>query len=122
MSLPGTIRGQRALVVGLGREGIDLVRYLVRAGAVVHATDRRPEAELAAALRALSDLPVTYTLGGHPLELLADCDVVFLSPGVAPELPLVAAARQRGLPLSSATELFLAHCPAPIVGLTGSSG
>ncbi|HWP28733.1 MAG TPA: UDP-N-acetylmuramoyl-L-alanine--D-glutamate ligase [Chloroflexota bacterium] len=122
MSLPGTIRGQRALVVGLGREGIDLVRYLVRAGAVVHATDRRPEAELAAALRALSDLPVTYTLGGHPLELLADCDVVFLSPGVAPELPLVAAARQRGLPLSSATELFLAHCPAPIVGITGSSG
>jgi UDP-N-acetylmuramoylalanine--D-glutamate ligase len=116
------LAGQRALVVGLGREGIDLVRYLAAAGADVGAADRRTAAELGAALEALRDLPVAYSLGGHPAELAHGRDVVYLSPGVPPELPLVVAARAQGIPISSATELFLARCPAPIVGITGSSG
>jgi UDP-N-acetylmuramoylalanine--D-glutamate ligase len=47
---------------------------------------------------------------------------MYVSPGVPPELPLLIEAQRRGLPLSSATELFLDLCPAPIVGITGSSG
>jgi UDP-N-acetylmuramoylalanine--D-glutamate ligase len=116
------LAGQRALVVGLAREGADLARFLAGAGARVCATDRRPAAELSERLAALADLPLSYALGGHPPALLDGCDVVYLSPGVPPELPLAVEARQRGIPLSSATELLLARCPAPIVGITGSSG
>ena len=116
------LAGQRAVVVGLAREGTDLVRYLVGAGAAVTATDRRPAAELAEQVAALADLPLRYALGGHPLDLLDACDVLYLSPGVPPELPLALEARRRGIPLGSATELFLARCPGPIVGITGSSG
>jgi UDP-N-acetylmuramoylalanine--D-glutamate ligase len=116
------LAGQRALVVGLAREGTDLVRYLVGAGAQVTATDRRGAAELGERLAALAELPVRYALGGHPLSLLRDCDCVYLSPGVPPDLPLVREARRRGIPLSSATALFFDRCPAPIVGITGSSG
>ncbi len=122
MSCTGTLSGQRALVVGLGREGEDLARFLAAHGARVHVTDQRPAAELAVARARLAGLPVRYTLGEHPLDLLDDCDAVYLSPGVPRTLPLVEAARARCLPLSSATELFLARCPAPIIGITGSSG
>jgi UDP-N-acetylmuramoylalanine--D-glutamate ligase len=117
-----SLAGQRAVVVGLAREGTDLVRYLVAHGADVRVTDRRPAAELGPALDALAGLPVAYTLGGHPLAVLDGADTLYLSPGVPPELPLIVEARRRGLRLSSATELFLERCPAPIVGITGSSG
>ena len=116
------LAGQRALVVGLAREGTDLARYLVAAGADVCVTDRRPATELGERLASLAGLPIHYALGGHPPELLNGREVLYLSPGVPPELPLVAEARRRGLALSSATELFLARCPAPVVGITGSSG
>jgi UDP-N-acetylmuramoylalanine--D-glutamate ligase len=122
LSADHSLAGQRALIVGLGREGTDLARYLVSEGAEVRVTDRRPASELQAASRSLDTLPVQYTLGEHPLGLLDTTDVIYTSPGVVPELPLLAEARRRGLPVSSATELFLARCPAPIVGITGSSG
>jgi UDP-N-acetylmuramoylalanine--D-glutamate ligase len=121
-SAPPPLAGQRALVVGLAREGTDLARYLAGEGAAVTVTDRRPEGELTERLEALDGVRVQYALGGHPLDLLDRCDVVYLSPGVPPEIPLAEEARRRGLPLSSATELILARCPAPIVGITGSSG
>jgi UDP-N-acetylmuramoylalanine--D-glutamate ligase len=122
MSGRSSLAGQRAVVVGLAREGTDLVRFLAGEGADVRATDRRSGADLADALAALDGVPASYRLGGHPLEILDGADVVYLSPGVPPELPLAAEARERGLRLSSATELFLERCPAPIVGITGSSG
>src|SRR5439155_24899837 len=117
-----SLAGQRAVVVGLAREGTDLARYLLAHGAAVRATDRRPAAELADALGALAGLPIEYALGGHPLDVLDGADVLYLSPGVPPELELAVEARRRGLRFSSATELFLERCPAPIVGGTGSSG
>jgi UDP-N-acetylmuramoylalanine--D-glutamate ligase len=51
-----------------------------------------------------------------------EADLVFLSPGVPLDAPLVQAARERGVPLSTETRLFLSLCPAPVIGITGSSG
>ena len=109
-------------VVGLGREGLDLARYLAAEGARVRVTDRRPAVDLDAELAELAELPLEYALGGHPPEQVLAADLIFVSPGVPPELPVLEQARRRGIPLSSASALFLARCPAPIVGITGSSG
>jgi UDP-N-acetylmuramoylalanine--D-glutamate ligase len=111
-----------ALVVGLAREGTALARFLAERGVRVTATDVKPAEMLAGSMTALADLPITYALGGHPTELLDDTDIVFVSPGVPLEIPLLVEAQRRGLPLSSETRLFTRLCPAPIVGITGSSG
>jgi UDP-N-acetylmuramoylalanine--D-glutamate ligase len=111
-----------ALVVGLAREGTSLARYLAARGARVTVTDTKPADALADSLAALADLQVNRVLGGHPLALLDGTDIVFVSPGVPLEIPLLVEARRRGLPLSSETRLFTHLCPAPIVGITGSSG
>ena len=113
---------KRATVVGLAREGENLARFLVAEGADVLVTDVRPSEALAEPLARLAALPLRYALGGHPVEAVLDADVVFVSPGVPPEIPLLVEARRRGIPISSATRLFFARCPAPIVGITGSSG
>lgn len=113
--------GKRATIVGLGREGTALARFLVRQGARVTVTDIKEESELKEALEDLVGLPIRYLLGGHPEETL-EADVVFVSPGVPREIPVLAEARRRGIELSSETRLFFSLCPAPIVGITGSSG
>jgi UDP-N-acetylmuramoylalanine--D-glutamate ligase len=60
-------------------------------------------------------------LGGHPDEVLRAA-VVFLSPGVPVDAPVALAARRLAGAVSSETRLFTRLCPAPIVGVTGSSG
>jgi UDP-N-acetylmuramoylalanine--D-glutamate ligase len=116
------LEGIQALVVGLAREGTALARFLVERGARVTVTDAQPAEALGERLGALSGLEVSYALGGHPLSLLDGIDIVFVSPGVPLEIPLLAEARQRGLPLSSETRLATRLCPAPIIAITGSSG
>ena len=116
-----TWKGKRITVLGLAREGTALVRFLVGQGAQVTASDQKSPEALRDALSALSGLPVRYCLGGHPSEIL-DADVLFVSPGIALDAPIMVEARQRGSTLSSESRLFSRLCPAPIVGITGSSG
>jgi UDP-N-acetylmuramoylalanine--D-glutamate ligase len=47
---------------------------------------------------------------------------VVLSPGLASDIPLVAAARARGIPVDSEIELFAQAARAPVIAITGSNG
>ena len=116
------LAGKRATVVGLAREGLDLAQFLSGVGAHVLVVDRKPAAELADAMRRIEGLPVQFALGGDYPEVAERTDVVFASPGVPPENPLLVAARERGVRVTSLVELFFELCPAPIVGVTGSAG
>ena len=109
-------------VVGLGIEGIDLVRYLAPRGARVTVSDARTADQLGDALAAIDDLDVTLSLGANREEDLVGADTVFASQGVPQDLPALRAARRAGVPISSMTRLFLEVCPAPVAGITGSSG
>jgi len=114
--------GSQTLVVGLAREGTALACFLARHGARVTVTDTKPADALADSLAALAGLPVALALGGHPLELLDTAGIVFVSPGVPLEIPFLEEARRRRTPLSNETRLFTRLCPAPVIGITGSSG
>jgi len=114
-------RGKRVTIIGLGREGTALARFLVEMGAEVTITDVKEKNQLQDAVDGLSSLPISFLLGGHPEEAL-QADIIFVSPGVPREIPFLQEARSRGVPLSSETRLFFSLCPAPIIGITGSSG
>jgi len=117
-----SFNGIRVLIVGLAREGTALARFLAERGARVTVNDCKPAEELAARIALLAGLPVSCVFGGHPIALLDEADMVFASPGVPLELALLETARQRGLPISSETRFFTHLCPAPVIGITGSSG
>jgi len=113
------LRGLKATIVGAAREGTALARYLVACESIVTLADNKP----AAALRYLSeieDLDLRLVLEEPPD--LSGVDVLFISPGVPPYAPIVHEARRRGVPISSEPRLFTQICPAPVVGITGSSG
>lgn len=119
---PFEISGARVVVLGLARQGTALARFLAQAGAEVTVSDLRDEASLADRLAELADLPVRYVLGEHPRSLLARADLLCLSGGVPPDIPIVAEARRRAIPLSNDAQLFLERCPASVIGITGSAG
>ncbi|HBY97784.1 MAG: UDP-N-acetylmuramoyl-L-alanine--D-glutamate ligase [Ardenticatenaceae bacterium] len=116
-----TFHDRRVTIIGMAREGTALARFLARGGAKVTVSDTRGIAELADEIGQLAGLPIQCVLRGHPPDIL-NTDVVFVSPGVPREVPILRQAAARGLPLSSETELLFDLCPAPIIGITGSSG
>ena len=112
---------KQVVILGAARQGLALTRYLLGKGARVVLSDAKPASALD-----LGGLPahsgLTLGLGGHPLTLLQDCDLLCLSGGVSIDLPIVDEARRRGVPLSNDAEVFFEHCRAPIIGITGSAG
>lgn len=120
--VPDDLHGKRATLIGLARTNIALARYLVGKGVRVRISDRKTRDDLTRELAMIEQLPVELRLGGHQDADVVDADVVFVTPAVPRDLPLLATARRRGIPISSEIELLFARCRAPIIGITGSAG
>ncbi len=111
----------RVLVVGLGRSGLAAARLAAADGSEVWVTDLRLEREMAD----IGELPngTRTFFGGHPEACLEGVELVVVSPGVPPEVSLLAAARERGLEIRAEVEFAWLHRPsAPLVAVTGSNG
>jgi UDP-N-acetylmuramoylalanine--D-glutamate ligase len=119
---PEQLTGKRVTVLGLARQGTALVRYLVHVGAAVTVSDLRDAEALRETVESLKALPVRYVFGEHPSLILDGADLLCLSGGVSFDAPIVVEARRRRIPLSNDAQLFLERCPAPVIGITGSSG
>lgn len=113
--------GQKLLILGLGLTGFSAVRYLHRQGALLSVFDTRPRPPFAVALA--EQYP---ELRCHPpsagAEILDGCDGVVVSPGLDLKLPLIRAARERGLPILGDIEIFARDNRAPVLAVTGSNG
>ena len=115
-------RGRRFLVVGLGRSGTAAARYLLARGASVTVTDRRNAAELGPEVRALAAAGVALHVGGHPEEAFTAAEVIVMSPGVDPQLPVLRRAASRGVPLVSEIDLAATEVEERAIAVTGSNG
>ena len=124
-------------LVGFGVEGRETLRFLRAQGAEeLRVFDRALDAQAAAALE--EEFPGTDFFadfseessaqagggdaGQSAWEPLAACGTVFRSPGVRPGHGGLAAAREAGAEITSATALFLALCPGRVAGVTGTVG
>jgi UDP-N-acetylmuramoylalanine--D-glutamate ligase len=115
-------RRKRVTVVGLGLEGIDLVRFLHSRGARITVSDAKPAEALSARLEQIAGIPARLSLGANDPKDIASADTVFVSQSVPLDLPALAQARARGVPISSMFKLFVERCRGAIVAITGSSG
>ena len=106
------------LVVGLARSGEAAALALVARGVEVRAADR----DRALDAGRLRTAGVEVVLGADDPALLDGVDLLVKSPGVPTEAPLVAAARERAVPVWSEVELGSRLLPNPILGVTGTNG
>lgn len=108
------------LILGFGRQGKALARWLPKVGARVVVNDRRTEEELNLNRR---DYPgVRFILGEHPDNVINGIGLICVSGGVPLDLPILELAKQRNISITNDAQLFMERCPAPIIGITGSAG
>ena len=113
---------KQVLVIGAARQGLALARFLALQGAIVTLNDGRSEQDLQSSKDQLRDLPIRWVLGEHPLELLQETDLVCISGGVPLDIPLIVAAKNKNIPLSNDSQIFMENAPCPVIGITGSAG
>ncbi|MCB1735379.1 MAG: UDP-N-acetylmuramoyl-L-alanine--D-glutamate ligase [Gammaproteobacteria bacterium] len=121
---PGSLKAwpyARSLVVGMGKTGLSMVRFLQGIGVECAVTDSRRDPPGHQEL--MAEFPGVATfIGGFEQKVFEQADVILLSPGVSPGEPLVAAAARRGIPVMGDIEIFAHFVDAPVVAITGSNG
>ena len=108
------------IVVGLGKSGMSLVRFLAHQGVSFAVADTRENPPELATLR--RDYPqVEVRCGELDVEFLCRADELYVSPGLALATPALQAAAARGVKLSGDIDLFARNAKAPIVAISGSN-
>ena len=109
-------------VVGLGKTGIALARFLKKRGAAVVATDMAAEKDLGPQVQELRQMGITLELGRQSPEVFQQTDLIVLSPGVPHTIEPVVRAQQRGTLVVGEIELASRFIKEPIVAVTGTNG
>jgi UDP-N-acetylmuramoylalanine--D-glutamate ligase len=116
------LKGKRVLVVGLARTGVAVSLFSAGHGAIVTATDEKPESDLGDTAARLRAAGVKLELGAHNPRTFLDQDLIVLSPGVPAKIPALESARARGIPVWSEIELAWRFLRGRLIGVTGSNG
>lgn len=110
--------GKDVLVIGTKRSGIGAIRLLVGEGVRVRAMDAQsPGAGEQAVLDQL-DVPVLPQCE----KCVGEPAAIVISPAVPFDLPMLEAARARGIPVMGEVELASHFLKGPVIGITGSNG
>jgi UDP-N-acetylmuramoylalanine--D-glutamate ligase len=115
-------KNRNVLIIGAARQGLALARYLASQGAMVTLNDNRSIEQLGTVIHQMTEYPIQWALGGHPLELLDHAELVCLSGGVALDLPIVEESLRRNIKITNDSQIFMETVPCPVIGITGSSG
>ncbi|PJI48981.1 MAG: UDP-N-acetylmuramoyl-L-alanine--D-glutamate ligase [Pseudomonas sp.] len=111
---------QFRIVVGLGKSGMSLVRYLARQGVPFAVADTRANPPELATLR--EQYPqVEVRCGDLDADFLCRAQELYVSPGLSLRVPALIEAAARGVRMSGDVDLFARHAKAPIVAITGSN-
>jgi UDP-N-acetylmuramoylalanine--D-glutamate ligase len=113
---PMELRGKRVLVLGLGDTGLSVARWVESEGGKVRAADTR------SAPPRKKDFAGELHAGPFSAALLADVDLLCISPGLSLADQVVQAAIQKGIPVVGDVELFAWRNKAKVIAITGTNG
>jgi UDP-N-acetylmuramoylalanine--D-glutamate ligase len=116
------VAGKKALVVGMGRSGLAVCRFLSARGAAVVGTDNRPRDSFDEKIDALEKMGAAFIFGSHDEETFRRADFIVLSPGVPPDIKPLLAAEEAGVAVMSEIELAYRFNKGRLIGITGTKG
>jgi UDP-N-acetylmuramoylalanine--D-glutamate ligase len=116
------LAGKKITVVGLGKTGIALARFLKNRGAAVVVTDMETEENLGPHGQELRQMDIALEAGRHRSETFEQADLIVLSPGVPHTIAPVVRAQETGTAVMGEIELASRFIEEPIVAVTGTNG
>jgi UDP-N-acetylmuramoylalanine--D-glutamate ligase len=122
------LQGRHVLVLGLGESGLAMARWCARQGARVRVADTRSAPPKLEALR--REVPAAEFIAGElDKPLLADIDLVAISPGVSGGVMVALHARAQSIPVLGEIELFAqalrnlgVRAMTQVIAITGTNG
>jgi UDP-N-acetylmuramoylalanine--D-glutamate ligase len=110
-----------ALIVGLGKTGYSIARFMAAQGIRFAVTDTREVPPFINELR--EEFPdAAVFLGGFQRSSFEAATHLIVSPGVSLNEPLIQLAARRGIPVIGDLDLFASMVSAPVLAITGSNG
>ena len=115
------LKGKSVGVFGIGISNRPLIDILVKAGALVTAGDKKTYEQLGDVANELSEKGVKLVLGDDFPDKM-EGEILFRTPGLRPDIPVISRLVEEGSVLTSEMEVFFELCPAKIIAVTGSDG
>ncbi|MEW6765285.1 MAG: UDP-N-acetylmuramoyl-L-alanine--D-glutamate ligase [Pseudomonadota bacterium] len=109
------------LIVGLGKTGLSVARFLASRGLAFAVADSRMDPPGLADLHAAWPGVETH-LGGFDAEVFSRYKTLVVSPGVSIAEPAIQQAKQGGAEIIGDIELFARHVQGRVIAITGSNG
>lgn len=117
----------RVLILGLGQypkgSGVSAALYFARRGDDVTVSDFYYTKAMDANVRQLKRFKnVSFVFKKHDLKTVRSADLIVKHQRIRMDEPEVIEALRLGKPIESELSIFLKHCPAKVIGITGTRG
>lgn len=122
MTYTDEFASKRIGIVGFGKEGHATATFLQSQGVSAQIFDEKTEADFSPEIVATLRAAGFKFFFGHDFLDFGALDVLFRTPGVRLATAGIAKARESGCVITSQTICFLEHCPATVIGVTGTKG
>jgi len=115
-------KGKKVLVIGAGKSGLAVSRFLSGQGAAVVLADAGRPACPGGELEQIQAAGVVLNFDGYPEVKRGSFDLVVMSPGVPLTVEPAVAAIASGVALTGELELAYHFARAPVIAITGTNG
>jgi len=116
------LAGKKILVVGMGRSGKAAVCELHLLGAEVYAQDIKSVAKVDPKFVTYLEKEKIVSYFGKDPDDVSVFNTIVISPGVAPDLPFLCEAREKGVEVIGELEMAYRICKGRFVAITGTNG
>lgn len=116
------LRDKKVLVIGMAKSGIAAALLCSRHGANVTVSDDKTQKQLGDAIKLLYNKNIVFSLGKKADNLVANQDLIVISPGVPIDIKAVKIAKKLNIPVIGEIELAYRFCVSHIAAITGTNG
>jgi UDP-N-acetylmuramoylalanine--D-glutamate ligase len=109
-------------ILGAGRSGFALAKFLSAKGAKVFLSDENSESKLKYIdVNVLDKMKIGYEFGGHSHKVYG-YDVIVKSPGIPMEAEVILNSIKNKKKVYGEVEVAYRFCPCPVIAITGTNG
>ena len=116
------LKTKKVGLIGFGISHINLVKLFLKKGISVTVFDKRTKKDIGYEYNNMVENNITFCLGKDYLYNLSSMDIIFRTPGMDYDDPVISKLRAMGKVITSEMEVFFDICPCKIYGITGSDG
>ena len=113
--------GKKIVIIGMGKTGIAVAKFLGKQGAKVAVTDEKPVDQWGREFEQLAK-EKWLEIGNYNTHILKGASMVVPSTGIPPYNDLLIDAQKKNIPVISEIELAYRFLKVPVIAVTGTNG